>query len=108
MMHSAVRMSPLLIAVLNLSTTFAAAGYVPIGGHDGVAVYQRPNPVLIDLGAVGEFNAPPEEVQRALLDYDDASRISTHIAESRTLSRRGGEMTVYQHLKLPVISDRDY
>jgi hypothetical protein len=107
-MHSAVRMNASILAIMNLATTLAGAGYVPIGGHDGVAVYQRPNAALIDLAAVAEFDAPPAEVQAALLDYDHASRISTHIAESRTLSRSGGDMLVYQHLKLPVISDRDY
>jgi hypothetical protein len=107
-MQRAVRMDAAILAIMNLATTLAAAGYVPIGGHDNIAVYQRPNSALIDLAAVGEFDAPPAEVQAALLDYDDASRISTHIAESRTLSRANNDMVVYQHLKLPVISDRDY
>jgi hypothetical protein len=107
-MHQAVFMIATLVGIVSLATTLAGAGYVPIGGHHGISVYQRPNAALIDLAAVAEFDAPPLEVQAALLDYDDASRISTHIAESRVLSRRGGDMLVYQHLKLPVISDRDY
>jgi hypothetical protein len=97
-----------LITIVQLATTLTAAGYVPIGGHDGISVYQRPNAVLIDLAAVGEFDAPPAEVQAALLDYDAAARISKHVAESRVIERRGAELVVYQHLKLPVISDRDY
>jgi hypothetical protein len=97
-----------LITLAQLVTIPTAAGYVPIGGHDGVAVYQRPNAALIDLAAVGEFDAPPAEVQAALLDYDAAARITKHVAESRVLERHGGELVVYQHLKLPVISDRDY
>jgi hypothetical protein len=47
-------------------------------------------------------------VQAALLDYSDAPRINSHVAESRVLERRAGEQVVYQHLKLPAISDRDF
>jgi hypothetical protein len=102
------RMLASLVILADIVSTLTSAGYLPIGGHDGVSVYQRPNAALIDLAAVGEFDAPPAEVQAALLDYDAAARISARIAESRVVGRRDGELLVYQHLKLPVISDRDY
>ena len=62
----------------------------------------------IELAAVGEFDAPPAEVQAALLDYGSHPRVNKHLAESTVLARRPGELVVYQHLKLPVIKDRDF
>jgi hypothetical protein len=62
----------------------------------------------IELAAVGEFDAPPAEVQAALLDYGAHVRINKHLAESTVLSRTAGDQLVYQHLKLPVIKDRDF
>ena len=97
-------MQPLLVAFLALiDPTF-----VSIGGHDGVAVYMRKDTGAIELAAVGEFDAPPAEVQAALLDYGAHVRVNKHLSESRVLSRTSGEELVYQHLKLPVIKDRDF
>jgi hypothetical protein len=101
-------MGSLLATMLTFSAVFAEPGYQPIGGHDGVEVYLHKDATVIDLAAVGEIEAPPSEVQAALLDYGGHPKIIKHLAESRVLERRAGEMHVYQHLKLPVISDRDY
>ena len=101
-------MGTLIISLLTFSTTLVGAGYVQIGGHDGVDVYMRKDTGAIELAAVGEFDAPPAEVQAALLDYGSHPRVNKHLAESTVLARRPGELVVYQHLKLPVISDRDF
>lgn len=101
-------MGSLLATLLTFSTTFAAPGFQPIGGHDGVEVYLHKDIAVIDLAAVGDIDAPPAEVQAALLDYGAHPTIIKHLAESRVLSKQPGEMHVYQHLKLPVIKDRDY
>ena len=91
-----------------LATILIEGGFVPIGGHDGVQVYLRKSASVIDLAAVGDFDAPPAEVHAALLDYAAHARVNAHLAESRVLSRRPGEQFVYQRLKLPVIKDRDF
>src|SRR5437899_12931849 len=101
-------MGTLIISLLTFSTTLVGAGYVQIGGHDGVEVYMRKDTGAIELAAVGEFDAPPAEVQAALLDYGAHIRINKNLAESTVLSRTAGEELVYQHLKLPVIKDRDF
>jgi hypothetical protein len=101
-------MSILLASLLTLSTTLIEPAYAPIGGHDGVTVYLRKDAAAIELAAVGEFDAPPAEVQAALLDYGAHARINSHLAESTVLARRAAEEVVYQHLKLPVIADRDF
>jgi hypothetical protein len=100
-------MGTLLISLLALST-LPPDGFTPIGGHDGVAVYLNKNTGAIELAAVGEFDAPPAEVQAALLDYAAQLRVNKHLAESKVLERASNELLVYQHLKLPVISDRDF
>ena len=63
---------------------------------------------MTELAATGEFEAPPSEVQAALLDYGNHPRVNPHLAESTVLVRGQGEQAVYQHLKLPVIKDRDF
>ena len=97
-------MQPLLIAFLGL----IEPTYVSIGGHDGVQVFMRKDTGAIELAAVGELDAPPAEVQAALLDYGAHVRINKNLAESTVLERSAGEELVYQHLKLPVIKDRDF
>jgi len=99
-------MGSLLVSLLTLSTI--GAGYTPIGGQNGVQVFLRKDTGAIELAAVGEFDAPPAEVEAALLDYSAHPKINKHLAESTVLSRGPGELTVYQHLKLPVVKDRDF
>ncbi len=101
-------MGTLLVSLLTLSTTLVGAGYTQIGARDGVEVYLRKDTGAIELAAVGELDAPPAEVQAALLDYSSHPKINKHLAESTILSRNGGEMIVYQHLKLPMVKDRDF
>lgn len=101
-------MSSLLVFFCTLATALIEPSFARIGGHDGVDVYLRKSDSVIDLAAVGDFDAPPAEVQAALLDYGAHARVNAHLAESRVLSRRAGEQFVYQRLKLPVIKDRDF
>ncbi|HZS35236.1 MAG TPA: SRPBCC family protein [Polyangia bacterium] len=84
------------------------AGYVSIGGHSGVEVFQKKDSPGIELATVGEIAATPAEVQAVLLDYAHHPRYTPRLTESRVLEKRDGELYVYEHLKLPVINDRDY
>ncbi len=86
----------------------AAQGFVPIGSRDQVNVFQRPNAPAIELMAEGEIAAPPSDVQAALVDVGSHRRMVDRLAESRVLRRGASELYVYQRLKLPVVSDRDY
>jgi hypothetical protein len=101
-------MGTILMSFLAVSAALIEPSFVRIGGHDGVDVYLRKDTGAIELAAIGEFDAPPAEVQAALLDYGAHVRVNTHLAESTVLSRHPGEQLVYQHLKLPVIKDRDF
>ena len=97
-------MQPLFVAFLALIDP----SYAAIGGHDGVAVFMHKDSAAIELAAVGEFDAPPAEVQAALLDYAAHVRFEKNLSESTVLWRAAGEQLVYQHLKLPAIKDRDF
>lgn len=101
-------MQALLVTVFAVAAGLIEPSYVQIGGHDGVQVYLRQDSSAIELAAVGELDAPPAEAQAALLDYGAHARINSHLSESTVLERRPGEQLVYQHLKLPVIKDRDF
>jgi hypothetical protein len=83
-------------------------GFVPIGGRDGVQVFQRKDSPTIELAAIAEIEGSPSEVQAVLLDYGSHPKIISRLAESDVLERHANELIVYQHLKLPVIKDRDY
>ncbi len=101
-------MSTMLVSLFAVSTALVEPIYSPIGGHHGVDVFMHKDAVAIELAAVGEFDAPPAEVQAALLDYGAQTHVNEHLAVSRVLARHSGEEVVYQRLKLPVISDRDF
>jgi hypothetical protein len=101
-------MGALFVTLLAVSSGLIEPTFVSIGGRDGVEVFMRKDTRAIELAAIGEFAAPPAEVQAALLDYGAHARINKHLAESTVLERRAGEELVYQHLKLPVIKDRDF
>ena len=102
-------MTTMLISILTLSATLVAPKLSRIGGHDGVEVYQnKTSGQIIELAAVAEFDAPPAEVEAVLLDYGAYRRINPSLAESVVLNRQAGEQLVYQHLKLPMLKDRDF
>ncbi len=99
-------MGTLVVTLLTFSTSLI--GYSSLGVHDGVEVYLRKDTGAIELAAVGELPAPPGEVQAVLLDYPAHPKVNKRLAESTILSRAPGELLVYQHLKLPVVKDRDF
>ena len=101
-------MATITASILGVAFAILNAGFTPVGGHDGVQVYQHKKAANIDLAAVGEIEAPPAEVQALLLDYANARKLTERLAESQVLARKPGELYVYQHLKLPVIADRDF
>lgn len=101
-------MSAFIVSLLALSAALPEPGYVSIGSHDGVQVFMRQDSAIVDLAAVGEFDTSPAEVHAALIDYGAHPKYNKRLAESSVLSRRPGELLVYQYLKLPVIKDRDY
>jgi hypothetical protein len=79
-----------------------------VGGKNGVEVYRQMNSPVIDLLAEGDIEAPPSVVRDVVLDYANASKVTDNVGESRVLQKSDREIIVYQRLKLPIISDRDF
>jgi START domain-containing protein len=83
-------------------------GFKHVGSKNGVEVYRLMSSPVIDLFAEGDIEAPPSVVRDVILDYDNAAKVTDNVGESRVLQRGPREVLVYQRLKLPVISDRDF
>jgi len=79
-----------------------------IAVQPGITVYKNEKSDLIWIGAEGRIPAPPDQVQRALLSYERQVGKIGRLSEVRVLSRGDNELTVYQRLNLPIISDRDF
>jgi hypothetical protein len=83
-------------------------GFVAIGQKEGVTVYRRPDSPVIELAAEGLIAAPPARVINLLLDYGHHAGVFANVAQSRVLGRADHALVVYQRLRLPVVSDRDF
>src|SRR6476646_2963501 len=97
----------LLVLALPLLAT-NPDGFKHVGGKNGVEVYRKTSSPVIDLFAEGDIEAPPSVVRDVLLDFPNASKVTDNIAESQVLQKSDREIVVYQRLKLPIISDRDF
>jgi hypothetical protein len=88
----------------------ADRNFEQIAREKGVTVYQHKDSDIIRLGAEARLPASPEVVQEVLLDYAAQKGRIGRVTESRVLSRSDEkrQIFVYQHLNLPVISDRDF
>jgi hypothetical protein len=91
-----------------LTRALSGQGYSVTGRDRGVTVYRRQGSSIVELAAEGGFTSPPARVRAALLDYPRHHRLLKNIAESRVLARGKDSLVVYQRLRLPLISDRDY
>jgi len=89
-------------------TATMAPGYSQFHDERGVKVYKHDGAKIIDFAAEGDFAAPPEKVERVLLDYANHARWARGVAESRVLATGPFSLVVYQRLDLPVLEDRDY
>ena len=89
-------------------TALEAAGFGKIAEDQGVTVYQDKEARSVRVAAEGEFDGPPEEVLKALLSFERQQRVIKRLSQSWILERGPDSLVVYQHLNLPVVSDRDY
>ncbi len=83
-------------------------GYELLHRGSSVTVYRRRGARLIELGADGLLPAAPARVRAVLLDYGSHAGYVKGVAESRILARGLASLVVYQRLKVPLLSDRDY
>lgn len=97
-----------LVIFATVVASQAGPGYKRVGGNHGVDVSRKLATSAIDLVAEGDIEAPPALIRTILLDYPRAHSLSDHVTESKVLATKPEELTVYQHLKLPVVEDRDF
>jgi hypothetical protein len=90
-----------------VSVRLTDRGYEAVKRKHGVVIYKHTTSEVVRLGAEGRIHAPPEDLFRAVLDFPGQVPLVKQLAESRILSRSGCQMTVYQRLDLPLVSDRD-
>lgn len=89
-------------------SALATEGFRLIEEEHGVKVFRRDERPGVELAAVGDLDAPPAQVRRALLDYPTHQRWQEHLAQNRILDRGDDHLLVYQRLALPLIDDRDF
>ncbi len=86
----------------------AAGSFVFVTDAHGVKVEMAKDTKDIEVKAEGDFNAPPEKVIEAMTNYENAKSWQKSLSESRILDKEAHGLNVYQKLKMPVISDRDF
>jgi hypothetical protein len=90
------------------SQTLESEGFEEIDEEYGVKAYKDPDSDVIRIAAQGRLAAAPEDVFKAVLDYEHQVGVIKRVSETKILERGPGWMLVYQRLNLPIISDRDY
>lgn len=91
-----------------MSAPLEDQGFERIAVADGVRAYKGSDEGAVQVAAEGVLQASPQEVRRALLDYPSQVGHIGRLSETQILWQDEKTMLVYQHLNLPVISDRDY
>lgn len=91
-----------------METPLTDAGFSLIGTRDGLRMYEKPDGALIRLAFEGTVQASVETLMLAVTDYPHQIGVMKHVGEIRVLACTPYEMVVYQRLRIPVISDRDY
>lgn len=91
-----------------LSMPLERAGFERIHWSDGVTVYSHKESKALHFAAEARFDAPPEQVQQAFVDYKSQAGHIGRLSEVRVLEHGPGSLLVYLRLNLPIISDRDY
>jgi hypothetical protein len=91
-----------------LTTPLRNYGFDLIREENGVKAYKHPSSDVIRIAAEGRFEAPPALVEHVLLDYEGQVGAISRLSEAEILDRGDQWLLVYEHLNLPVVSDRDY
>lgn len=99
---------PVNVAQRILPLSFEEQGFRRFWSRRGVHVYKSQLSEIVHLAAEGRFPVPPMTLQKTLISYDKQVGRLQRLKEAKVLKKTTQEMEVYQHLSLPVVSDRDY
>jgi hypothetical protein len=101
--------SPALAAELTpLDVSLESKGFQLIGQAHGVKQYKHRTAKNVRIAAEGVIPAPLADVREMVLDYRRQEGKVDRVGSSRVLRQGPGWLLVYQRLKLPVVSDRDF
>jgi hypothetical protein len=91
-----------------LDVTLESQGFRLAGQAHGVKQYKHRTAKIVRLAAEGVIPAPVDDVRRVVVDYRRQEGKVDRVADSRIVRAGAGWLVVYQRLKLPIISDRDF
>jgi hypothetical protein len=104
-----VAAAPAVAAELTpLGTSLESQGFVVIGQAHGVKQLRHRTAKIVRIAAEGVIPAPIADVREMLVDYRRQAGKVDRVRGSRVLRQGKDWLLVYQRLKLPVISDRDF
>lgn len=80
--------------------------------EDNLTVYAREKKgtSVQEMKAIGTIDAPPEQVWKALRDYENYSKTMPYTEVSKVLAREGGDKVIwfYSVVNTPIVDKRDY
>jgi hypothetical protein len=91
-----------------LDVSLESQGFSVVGQAHGVKQYKHRTAKIVRIAAEGVIPAPVAEVREMLVDYRRQEGKVDRVSSSRVLRQGPGWLLVYQRLKLPVVSDRDF
>ena len=91
-----------------LGVSLESQGFALVGQAHGVKQYKHRTATIVRLAAEGVIPAPPADVREMVLDYRRQDGKVDRVSHSQVLRQGPGWLIVYQRLKLPVVSDRDF
>ena len=91
-----------------LDVPLASQGFALVGQAHGVKQYKHRTAKIVRLAAEGVIPAPVADVRQMVVDYRRQEGKVDRVGHSRILREGPGWLIVYQRLKLPIISDRDF
>ncbi len=99
-----------VFALLIVSSAVAEEGWKEESDSKGVVIQSRlrPGSPLKEFRAVGQIEASPDVVFAVIDDAESYEQFMPYMAEAVVLKREKRSALLYQRLKLPLVSDRDY
>lgn len=79
---------------------------------NGITIYARdfPGSEVREMKAIGTIDAKPQEVWKAIRDYDHYTTTMPYTVEAKVLGKEDGDKVIYfySRLNLPLVDNRDY
>ncbi|MFH1729902.1 MAG: hypothetical protein ABIA04_15925 [Pseudomonadota bacterium] len=91
-----------------MTKRLSTMGYEEIADKDGVKVYKHKKSDIVKIAGETLINFPAKVILDSVIDYEGQLGVVERVTTSKVLEKKDGYIFAYQHLNLPIISDRDY